>query len=166
MDKYLVPLAILAVIVVAAGVSLCRSSSGCPLLGSFFQEPTTPSESLTTSQSNQGEPMSAVVQTKKIEHANESNFDKLVLQSNVPVLVDFYADWCGPCKALAPVLESVAQELTHAKIVKVDVDDNPGLAVRYGVEAIPTLVLFKDGQAATREVGMVSKRKLMDLLQL
>lgn len=90
-----------------------------------------------------------------------ANFDAEVMQSNMPVLVDFWAPWCGPCRAVAPMLDAVSLELQEkAKIVKVNVDDNQQLAVRFGVQAIPTLVIFKGGEAVDRIVGMVPREEI------
>lgn len=101
--------------------------------------------------------------SSKIEYVNNANFDEKVLQSKVPVLVDFYADWCGPCRALAPALEEVARE-SAGKVVKVNVDEAPLLANRYGVSAIPTLLVFKDGEVVGEHIGMASKSMLKALL--
>jgi thioredoxin 1 len=100
----------------------------------------------------------------RVHHVGEDQFDREVLQSTGTVLVDFYADWCGPCKALAPVLEELARETPQAKIVKVNVDHAPGLASRYRVNSIPTLVVFRDGQAKSGLVGLASKSHLRTLL--
>jgi thioredoxin 1 len=102
--------------------------------------------------------------TSVIEHINESNFNEKVLQSSVPVLVDFYADWCGPCKALAPVLEEFARETPIAKIVKVNVDENSALADRYKIESIPSILVFKDSELAARHMGLADKRMLKQLI--
>ena len=101
---------------------------------------------------------------RMVEHANEADFARLVLQSDVPVLVDFYADWCGPCRTLAPVLEEVARETPHAKVVKVNVDQNPQLAARYGISSIPSVIVFKQGKVATRHTGLASKSQLKTML--
>ena len=82
----------------------------------------------------------------EVLHVNSSTFDQHVLRSDLPVLVDFYADWCGPCKALAPTLEQVAAENPQARVVKVNIDDSPELAARYGVKSVPRLLVFKDGR--------------------
>ena len=108
--------------------------------------------------------MSLTQTGRAVQHINESQFDREVLQSAGPVLVDFYADWCGPCKLLTPVLEELARETPDAKIVKVNVDDAPGIANRYGVNSIPTLIVFRDGQAKTGMVGLASKTRLRSLL--
>lgn len=109
--------------------------------------------------------MTTVVQAQpKVEHADESDFDQLVLKSDLPVLVDFYADWCGPCRMIAPVLEELAKEMPDARIVKVNVDQASQLAVRYGVSSIPNLIVFKDGEIAAQHVGLANKAQLKALL--
>ncbi len=95
-------------------------------------------------------------------HVTDSSFEREVLSSELPVLTDFWADWCGPCHAIAPVLEEIAEE--HAgqlKIAKLDVDDNPRTAAQYGVRSIPTLIVFEAGKPAERLVGAMSKEALL-----
>lgn len=94
----------------------------------------------------------------------DASFDHEVLKSDVPVLVDFHAVWCGPCKAMAPALEQVAEELKgKVKVVKVDVDENPRVTGTYGIRAMPTLLMFKNGQVAAQHTGaIVQKKKLED----
>ena len=94
----------------------------------------------------------------------EANFDTLVMKSEKTVLLDFYADWCGPCKMLAPVLESLSEELSDVVIGKVNVDDNPELASAFRVSAIPTLVVMKNGEAKAKEMGMLPKSEILRML--
>lgn len=94
---------------------------------------------------------------------NSENFEKEVLNSNEPVLVDFYADWCGPCKMMAPVVEELAGELQgKAKVGKINVDENQDLAMKYNVMSIPTLIIFKDGKEFKRFVGVRDKNELLN----
>ncbi len=94
----------------------------------------------------------------------DASFDAEVLKSTEPVLVDFHAQWCGPCKAMAPALEQVAAEMKgKVKVVKVDVDENPKVTGTYGIRAMPTLILFKGGKVAAQHTGaIVQKKKLED----
>ena len=108
--------------------------------------------------------LTATKQENKLYHADEANFDELVLNSDVPVLVDFYADWCGPCRTLAPVLEELARETSDAKIVKVNVEHSPQLAARYGISSIPSLKVFEDGKIVDEQVGLASKARLKVML--
>jgi len=94
-----------------------------------------------------------------------SNFEEEVLKSDKTVLVDFYADWCGPCKMLSPVVEAVANENEDIKVVKVNVDDEQDLAIKYQVMSIPTLVVIKNGEVANKSVGLISKSQILDLVK-
>ncbi len=98
---------------------------------------------------------------------SDATFKAEVLESSVPVVVDFFAEWCGPCKAMAPALEACAKEMEgKVKIVKVDVDQNPGITQQYRIQAMPTLMMFKDGKVAATQVGaMVQKKKLEDWIK-
>jgi len=91
---------------------------------------------------------------------SDANFEQEVLQSSEPVLVDFFAEWCGPCKAMAPALEQVASELAgKIKVAKLDVDQNPDVTQKYRIQAMPTLMIFKNGEVAAQRVGALTQKK-------
>lgn len=96
---------------------------------------------------------------------NNNNFSQEVLQSDKPVLVDFFATWCGPCKMLSPIVDQLADEHPEVKVCKLDVDENQDLAQQFQVMSIPTLILFKDGQAASKVVGLQTKAALEQLIK-
>ena len=100
------------------------------------------------------------------EAVTTATFDTEVLESEQPVIVDFWAEWCGPCHAVAPVLDKIAEERTELRIVKVNIDEEPDLAQRYGVMSIPTIVLFKGGEPAAAAVGAQPKSMLEKSLGL
>ena len=100
-----------------------------------------------------------------IIHVNADSFEKEVLQSEKPVLVDFWATWCGPCKMLAPVLEEFAQAHPEVTVAKVDVDQNPELAMGYRISAIPAVMLFKGGKVVNQTVGFTSNEGLEKMLK-
>src|SRR6201996_8161760 len=96
-----------------------------------------------------------------VDKTTDATFDADVLNASGPVVVDFWAEWCGPCRMIAPALEEISTSLNgKVKIVKLNVDENPGTAAKYGIMSIPTLMLFKDGQLASRQVGAQPKQKL------
>lgn len=96
----------------------------------------------------------------------DHSFENEVVESKIPVLVDFWAQWCGPCKAIAPILDELAQKYEgKVKIVKLDVDHNPATPPKFGVRGIPTLILFKDGQVKATQVGLLSKTDLMNFIE-
>ena len=103
---------------------------------------------------------------ESIIELNAENFETEVLESDTPVLVDFWAEWCAPCKQIAPALEEIASDLEgRLSIAKVNIDENPSTPSKYGVRGIPTLILFKDGQSAATKVGTLTKNKLLEWVE-
>lgn len=97
----------------------------------------------------------------RVRHATDDTFADEVLRAPQPVLVDFWAPWCGPCKAVAPLLDEIAAERDDLRVVKVNVDDNPASAQKFGVRAIPTMLLFKNGEVAGTKIGAAAKPDLL-----
>ena len=100
-----------------------------------------------------------------VKEISSENFNQEVLESDLPVLVDFWAEWCGPCKQLAPTVEDVANEMVGSvKVCKMDVDSNQDIAVQFGVRSIPTLLIFKNGEVASTQIGAISKQQLEEFI--
>lgn len=103
---------------------------------------------------------------KNVQEFNDLNFDQEVLKSDVPVLVDFSATWCGPCKAIAPLVGQLADEFQgKVKVGTIDIDDSPGIAQRFGIRGVPTLYMFKGGEVVGKMVGAAPKQNIAQLMQ-
>lgn len=100
-----------------------------------------------------------------VKKVNDETFEQEVLKSNILVLVDFYADWCGPCKMLSPTVDEVAQENDDIKVVKVNVDESQNTAIKYQVMSIPTLVVIKNGNEVNRSVGVIDKEEVLNMIK-
>jgi thioredoxin 1 len=104
--------------------------------------------------------------SENVKDVNDANFETEVLQSNLPVLVDFWAEWCAPCRAMTPIVESVATKFAGtAKVVKVNVDDNQSVTQRFGIKGIPTLIVFKGGKEAERLVGATNEQSVSRIIE-
>ena len=101
----------------------------------------------------------------EVMKVTSANFEEEVLNSDKAVLIDFYADWCGPCKMFSPIIESVAEENEDVKVVKIDVDNAQDLAIKYQVMSIPTIVVIKNGKEVNRNVGVVSKSQIVEMVK-
>ena len=97
---------------------------------------------------------------------NDANFDEIVLKSEKPVMVDFWAEWCGPCRMVGPIVSEIANEYKEKAVIgKLDVDSNPGVSAKYGIRSIPTILFFKNGELANKQVGAVPKSNLVSELE-
>ena len=104
--------------------------------------------------------------SKAIHHVNDDTFEKEVLKETSPVLVDYWADWCGPCRMIAPILEQIAQDYAgHIKVAKLNVDENVETPLKYGIRSIPTLMLFRNGEIIATQVGTLSKGQLTSFIE-
>jgi len=103
--------------------------------------------------------------SENIVYLSDAGFEADVLKSDIPVLVDYWAEWCGPCRMIAPILEEIAKDYAgRVKVAKLNIDENPGTPPKYGIRGIPTLMLFKDGAVAATKVGALSKSQLASFL--
>ena len=104
--------------------------------------------------------------SEQIVHLSDDSFEQEVLQSDLPVLVDYWAEWCGPCKMIAPILDEIAGEYQgKLKVTKLNIDENSGTPPQYGIRGIPTLMIFKNGSAAATKVGALSKGQLAEFIE-
>ena len=99
-----------------------------------------------------------------VNEIKKEEFEDVVLKSDKPVFVDFFATWCGPCKMMEPIVEKVSEEVPEVDFVKIDVDDAEGLAISYGISSIPCMIFFKNGEEADRVIGRVSKQQIVDMV--
>ena len=103
--------------------------------------------------------------SEKVQTLTDGNFTQVIGSVSQPVLVDFWAEWCGPCKQIAPALEELSNEIKGLTIAKLNVDDNPGMAAKYGVRGIPTMMIFQHGQVAATKVGAIPKGKIEEWIK-
>ncbi len=100
-----------------------------------------------------------------VVNLNEKNFEDEVIKSDKPVLIDFWASWCGPCKMVSPLVDELAEEHSEYKFCKVNVDDEESLAIKFGIMSIPTLIVFKNGEQKAKQIGAIPKNSILELVQ-
>ena len=154
---------------------IARFEACCPLYTDamklqFKMESTHPNRCALCRSSKPAKPANENNESKEEESmnvikVNDSTFEQEVLNSNIPVLIDFYADWCGPCKMLSPTVDEVAEENDDIKVVKVNVDESQEIAVKYQVMSIPTLVVIKNGNEINRSVGVIDKEEILSMIK-
>ena len=145
------------IVIVGISLGLARKPGAVP-------EPTNGQKDTGSQQVGKTNVPVATDQRGEVYHADEASFAELVLNSDVPVLLSFYADWCGPCRTLAPVLEDVAEDTKDARIVKVNVDESPQLAARYKITSIPSLRVIEDNEVVDEHVGLATEAELKKML--
>jgi len=163
-------LVVLIGVSVAAAINAgCNPGTSSDVTGAAERPPAGTVSDATRTETDTSGVHDMAAETNKVNtviHASEADFQQKVLNANGSVLLDFYADWCGPCRAIGPVLEQLASEYPTAQIVKVNVDDNPNLAAKYRIESIPALMVFQEGQVVNQHLGVADKAELRALLGL
>lgn len=101
----------------------------------------------------------------KVLNVTSTNFEEIVLKSDKPVLIDFYADWCGPCKMLSPIIEEIANETEEIKVVKINIDNSQELAIQYEIMSIPTVIVIKNGCEVNRKIGIANKSQILEMVK-
>ncbi len=158
------PVAVVVCLALGLAIATTAVSVGHATSSAGTDQSVSNSEKAKSTKADDGNKTSAAQSTGGTVKVTESSFDDQVLKSDVPVLVDFYAEWCGPCHVQAPILDELAREIETAKIVKVDVDENQQLATRYEISSVPTLLVFKNGQVVARHQGVANKEQLKALV--
>jgi thioredoxin 1 len=154
-------LLVVGAVLVVAAITIASSMSDSSTEDATGGSAASSSESIV----NGGDGMSTSTGSKgAVDHADASTFQSKVLNAQGRVLVDFYADWCGPCRMVGPVLEQIAQEHAGAQIVKVNVDNAASLATEYGIQSIPALLVFENGRVVDQHVGVASKARILAML--